>query len=339
MQNYRGAVPGASVLVIRDGAPVYRRAYGLADLERGVAAGATTNYRLASMTKQFTAAAVLLLVEDGRLSLDDGARKWLPSLPPDIASVTIRHMLTHTSGLIDYEDLIPADLRAPLHDADVLRLLETQTRTYFKPGTAYRYSDTGYSLLALIVGRASGTDFASFLRQRIFRPLGMNETVAFEEGISSVSHRAYGYSRVDARWRQTDQSQTSAVLGDGGVYSSVDDLAKWDAALYDSRLLRPESLRLAFSGATATDDPAVRYGFGWRLTGETVWHSGETMGFRNVIVRYPKRHVTVIVLTNRNDPEPYPIALAIAKVVVPDADPTHAATSVVGPDSGAHPLR
>ena len=118
-------------------------------------------------------------------------------------------------------------------------------------------------------------------------------------------------------WR-TDQSLTSAVLGDGGVYSSIDDLAKWDAALYEGRLLCPESLRLAFAPATATDDPATRYGFGWRITGDTVWHSGESIGFRNVIVRWPRRRLSVIVLTNRNEPEPHRMALAIADQFLKD---------------------
>jgi CubicO group peptidase (beta-lactamase class C family) len=103
------------------------------------------------------------------------------------------------------------------------------------------------------------------------------------------------------------------VLGDGGIYSSIDDLAKWDAALYDGRLLPQKALQAAFTPATPTDDPDVEYGYGWRITGETLWHSGETVGFRNVIVRYPKRHLTVVVLTNRNDPEPYKLALAIAR--------------------------
>jgi CubicO group peptidase (beta-lactamase class C family) len=331
-------MPGASVMVLRDGMPVFRRSYGMADLEHAVAATPATNYRLASMTKQFTAAAILLLAEDGRLSIDDPVRKWLPTLPDAAAAVTLRHLLTHTSGLIDYEDLIPDGTTAQVHDADVLRLLESQNRTYFVPGSNYRYSDSGYSLLALVVGRASGKDFASFLRDRIFAPLKMQHTVAYEEGISTVADRAYGYSAVNRPWTRTDQSLTSAVLGDGGIYSSIDDLAKWDAALYDTRLLREGSLRLAFTPATQTDDPAVRYGFGWRMTGETVWHSGETMGFRNVIVRYPKRHFTVIVLTNRDDPEPYPTALAIAKIFEPAADATRAATSVVGPDSAARPL-
>jgi CubicO group peptidase (beta-lactamase class C family) len=337
MRPYQGAVPGASVLVLRDGLPIFRRAYGLADLEARIAAAPATNYRLASMTKQFTAAAILLLDEQGRLTLDDPVRKWLPSLPAAADGIKVRHLLTHTSGLIDYEDLIPEGTTAQLHDADVLRLLATEDRTYFAPGTQYRYSNSGYALLALIVGRASGSDFATFLRERIFRPLHMQSSVAFEDGISNVSNRAYGYSYEGSAWKRTDQSQTSAVLGDGGVYSSIDDLAKWDAALYDNRLLRAESLRSAFSPATKTDDPEVQYGFGWRITGESLWHSGETMGFRNVIVRFPSHRLTVVVLTNRDDPEPYFLALAIAKLYLPSADAVHAARAAAGPDSERHP--
>ena len=313
MRDYDGNVPGASVLVIRDGKPIVRRAYGLANVEERVAATPETNYRLASMTKQFTAAAILLLMESGKLQLDDPIRKWLPSLPEATSAVTLRHLLTHTSGLIDYEDVIPDGTTEQVHDADVLRLLKAENRTYFVPGASYRYSNSGYSLLALIVERASGETFASFLRDHIFVPLGMTNTVAHEEGISTVAHRAFGYSSANGAWTRTDQSLTSAVLGDGGIYSSIDDLAKWDAALYDDRLLRRESRELAFTPATDTDEPNVKYGFGWRITGDTLWHSGETRGFRNVIVRDPSRRLTVVILTNRNGPEPYAKALEIAQ--------------------------
>jgi CubicO group peptidase (beta-lactamase class C family) len=318
MRAYTGNVPGASVLVLKDGAPILRRAYGLADVEKHIAATPETNYRLASVTKQFTAAAILLLVQDGRVRLDETVGEWFPSLPDIADSMTIRQLLTHTSGLIDYEDVIPPTMQGQLHDADVLKILQSQKTTYFKPGTAYRYSNSGYALLALIVERASGITFAKFLQQRIFTPLGMHNTVAYEEGVSTVTNRAYGYTQAEGgSWTRTDQSQTSAVLGDGGVYSSIEDLAKWDAALYDERLLSNASRKLAFTPAAHTEDPKVDYGFGWRITGETLWHSGETVGFRNVIVRYPQRRMTVVVLTNRNDPEPYQTALAIAKFYLP----------------------
>ena len=318
MQRYEGAVPGAALLVIRDGKPVVRKSWGLADLDAKVSTTPRTNYRLASVTKQFTAAAILLLAQDGKLKLDDRIRQWLPTLPDATDQITIRHVLTHTSGLIDYEDVMAPGTTLQVHDADVLRLVETQDSTYFKPGSKYAYSNTGYSLLALIVERASGKSFATFLRDRIFIPLGMTQTLAFENGISIVSDRAFGYTMRDSAWTLKDQSSTSAVLGDGGIYSSIDDMAKWDAALYDSRLLNDESRRLAFTPHTDTNAADVKYGFGWRITGETLWHSGETSGFRNVIVRYPARNLTVVMLTNRDDPEPYKTALAVADIFLRD---------------------
>jgi CubicO group peptidase (beta-lactamase class C family) len=313
MRAYDGDVPGASLLVLRDGVPVVRRGYGFANREDHIRATPATNYRLASVTKQFTAAAILLLVEEGRLGLDDRVREWLPSLPAGDDAITIRHLLTHTGGLIDYEDIMPAALATQLRDADVLHLLEAEPRLYFAPGSDYRYSNGGYALLALIVERASGRSFPSFLHERIFAPLGMDATLARTDEGPPVPNRAYGYSEIDGRWMRTDQSPTSAVLGDGGIYSSIDDLAKWDAALYDDRLLGDASRRLAFTPWAATDDPDVQYGFGWRITSETLWHSGESIGFRNVIVRWPGSRLTVILLSNRNDPEPYRLALEIAR--------------------------
>ena len=336
MRPYTGAVPSASVLVLRDGVPVLRGSYGLANLEEKIAATPQTNYRLASMTKQFTASAILLLAEDGKLSLDDRARQWLPTLPMVADAITIRNLLTHSGGLIDYEDIMPESPAVPatpasssalpptsaeviddpskqLRDLDVLHLLEKTDHLYFAPGTSYRYSNGGYSMLALIVEKASGKTFQDFLHERIFQPLAMHDTLAYVREGPPVPRRAYGYAFEKGKWVRTDQSLTSAVLGDGGVYSSIDDLAKWDAAAYDDRLLSEASRRLAFTPWTKTDDPAVRYGFGIRLTGDTQWHSGETIGFRNVMVRWPQQHLTVVVLTNRDDPEPYRLALKIAE--------------------------
>lgn len=321
LRPYDGAIPGASLLVLREGEPVIKRSWGMADLERAVAATPATNYRLASITKQFTAAAVLLLVEDGQVGLDDRARRWLPSLPASQDGITIRHLLTHTSGLVDYEEIMPAELETQLRDADVLKLQEGESRLYFEPGTSWRYSNGGYALLALIVERASGISFQEFLRQRLFLPLGMRNTLAYVREGPPVPDRAWGYSRIDGEWTRTDQSSTSAVLGDGGVYSSIEDLAKWDAALYDDRLLSDESRRLAFTPWVRSDDPAVHYGYGWRITGDRLWHSGETIGFRNVIVRWPKHRLTIVLLSNRNHPEPHGLVLRIAKELGADVSP------------------
>lgn len=315
MGRYTGDVPGASLLVTRDGKAIVRRGFGYADLEAQVQAGPETNYRLASMTKQFTAACILLLKQDGKLRLEDRVRKWLPELPASDDRITVYQLLTHTSGLIDYEDLIPPGRTSQLNDADVLSMIASQQRFYFEPGSAYRYSNGGYVLLGLIVQRISGMDLADFMKTRIFRPLGMEHTLMYEHGRGpQVRDRAYGYSEIGGKWTRTDQDTTSATRGDGGIYSSVDDLAKWDSALYTDKLLNANSRRAAFTAHTATDDPTIKYGFGWRITGDTVWHSGESMGFRNVIVRWPKQHLAVIILSNRNRFQPYPLALAIGRL-------------------------
>jgi len=319
MSRYQGNVPGASLLVIKDGKAVVSRSYGLADLQTHEAATPATNYRLASVSKQFTAAAILLLAERGKLSLDDHVRHWLPQLPAQHEAITIRQLLSHAGGLIDYEDLMPADQTTQLSDADVLRLLAAEPRSYFAPGTSYRYSNGGYVLLGLIVERASGQTLPDFLAKNIFLPLGMSHTLLYVQGGPAVAHRAYGYSEDQGHWTRTDQGPTSATRGDGGIYSSIDDLAKWDAALYDHRLLSDASRKLAFSAQNkVTGEKDVdSYGFGWRIHGDVRWHSGESIGFRNVIIRWPKQHLTVVLLSNRNDPEPYRTALAIGQEFLP----------------------
>ena len=317
MADYGGDRPGAALLVVRDGRVAVRKGYGLADLEAGIAVTPHTAFRLASVSKQFTAAAILLLAQDGVLSLDDPVRKWLPSLPPATDGITLHHLLTHTSGLVDYEDVMPEAIDGQLADGDVLHLLERQDRLSFAPGSAYRYSNSGYVLLGLVVAKASRRDFPAFLRERIFLPLGMDGAVAFVDGASTIDDRAYGYSRVDGRWTRTDQGPTSATLGDGGLYASIDDLAKWDAALHDDRLLPDALRRLAFTAHTPTDEADVDgYGYGWRVhataNGPLLWHSGETIGFRNVLLRWPDAGLTVVLLSNRNEPEPYALARRIA---------------------------
>ncbi|MEO5629091.1 MAG: serine hydrolase domain-containing protein [Thermomonas sp.] len=316
MHRYDGDVPGASLLVIRDGVPLVRRGYGRAELEQGIEAGPATNYRLASVSKQFTAASILLLAQDGKLGVDDPIRTWLPSLPPATAGISLRQVLTHTSGLLDYEDLMADGYQGQILDAGVLDVLSKQDRLYFPPGSAYRYSNSGYALLSLVVERASGMTYPEFLRQRIFAPLGMHDTLAYVAGGPPVPRRAYGYSEILGSWQRTDQSTTSAVLGDGGIYASIDDLARWDAALYDDRLLSDASRALAFGPqveVTGESQPAS-YGFGWRISGDMLWHTGETIGFRNVILRWPKQHLTVVLLSNRNEPGPYDTALDIARL-------------------------
>ena len=316
------AHPGASLAAIRDGRIVYSKAYGLADVEEKTPASAKTNYRLASVTKQFTATAILMLVDRGKLKLDSRLVDVLPGAPKYAPTVTIRHLLTHTSGLVDYEDLIPDSVTVQVLDRDVLSLLNKIDSVYFPPGTKFRYSNSGYALLALVVEAVSGVPFASFLKQNIFDPLGMSRTIAFQNGISTVENRAFGHSKTESGWVKTDQSVTSAVLGDGGIYSSVEDLFKWDQELCECRLISPLLRKLSFKPNLLVDGTNTMYGFGWYVepykNQPTTFHTGSTRGFRNVIFRLPETRLTVIILTNRNEGEPIEIAKKIADLILFD---------------------
>jgi CubicO group peptidase (beta-lactamase class C family) len=317
----RPGAPGASVIVIRDGQLALSRSYGLADLEARTAATERTNYRLASLSKQFTATAIMLLVKDGRLRYDDRVRDLLPGFPPSSGDITIRHLLTHTSGLWDYEDFVPDTATVQVHDRDVLALLHRAHGTYFAPGAEYRYSNSGYVLLALVVEQISGQPFARFLHDRIFAPTGMDSTVAFEEGSSTVPQRAYGYTERASAFARTDQSPTSATLGDGGIYSSVHDLVAWDRALDDGALVGASALREAWTPATLTNGTTTGYGFGWFVDrdarGLRLSHHGETRGFTNAILKYPEQRLTVVVLTNRTGGAPWDLAARVAELYAP----------------------
>ena len=308
--------PGAAVLVMKNDSVVFKKGYGLADIEKGTPISPSTNFRLASVTKQFTAMTVLMLSEKGRLDLEDGIHKYFPDFPSYGKEIRVRHLLTHTSGLQDYEDLIPGTLSRQVLDSDCLQLMYTTDSLYFPAGSRYRYSNTGYAILALITEKVSGRRFADFLKDSVFNPVGMPTTVALEEGRSSVQNRAYGHSRKDNGWWQTDQSQTSAVLGDGGIYSNVEELATWASSLWRHRLISDSMQRKAWTGALTNDGTGIDYGFGWHIEGEGghPHHDGSTMGFRNHILLYPEKRMMVVVLTNRNEGDPKVEALKIAEL-------------------------
>ena len=322
--------PGAAVLVIEDGVAVFKRGYGVADLRSMRRIDAHTNFRLASCTKQFTAMAVMLLVHDGKLHYEDRLTDIFPDFPDYGKLITIRNLLNHTSGLLDYEDLMaqPAPGTLPeavpqIKDAGVLQLLKQQKTTKFPPGTKWDYSNSGYVVLAMVVERVSGQRFGQFLHDRIFVPLEMKQTVAYEKGKNTVTHRAYGHTHEGGVWREMDQSPTSATLGDGGVYSSLDDLAKWDRALARHTLLSEAEMKPAITPVQVSDgsvrDPDGRpaaYGFGWFLNPyqdhSRMWHYGETVGFRTTIQRFVFDRLTIIVLSNRDDVVPASLALKVA---------------------------
>ena len=320
-QDYTGSVPGASVIVTRDGRVLYEHAYGLANLNPPAPAAPTTDYRLASLTKEFTALSVMLLAKDGSLRYDEPIGYLLPELPPHLKPLTVRQLLTHTSGIWDYEDLIPDTQTTQVSDADVLRLVSRTDTLYFRPGTKFQYSNTAYVLLGLIVERTSGMPFAAFLEKRILKPAGMANTLLFEPGGPPVPGRAYGYTPDSGAptFKPTDQSVTSATRGDGGIYSSVVDLAKWCDALSGETLLDQRRLAVGFTSAVLADGSKTGYGFGWYVDSfrgaRRLWHHGETSGFRNTIVRFPDLHAAIVVLSNRNGGDTGKIADQIADLV------------------------
>jgi CubicO group peptidase (beta-lactamase class C family) len=230
--------------------------------------------------------------------------------------VRIRHLLTHTSGIQDYEELLPASRNQQITDGDVLALLSQAGHGYFTPGAAFRYSNSGYVLLGLIVERISGGSFAEFLRQRIFGPAGMHSTVAYQAGSSPILERAYGYSATPDGFCLTDQSITSATLGDGGVYSSILDLGRWEHALTRAEVLSASTLEQAWSTTHLNDGTPVPYGFGWYVDVDRgrlrLTHHGETTGFTNAVVRYPHEQLGVWVLTNGTGGVPWDLAQRVA---------------------------
>jgi CubicO group peptidase (beta-lactamase class C family) len=319
--------PGGAVLVVKQGRVLYSEAFGNADVEAGREITLATNFRLASVTKQFTAMAVMMLAERAKLSLDQTLRDFFPDFALVGNTITVRHLLTHTSGLVAYEDVMPDSTKIPLLDKDVLRLIKGIDSTHFAPGTRFEYSNSGFALLALIVEKVSGRSFAQFLKENIFLPLGMDATLAFEQGISEVSDRAYGYtpdSIQAGRFARTDQSPTSSVLGDGGIYSSVTDLRKWAEALTEGALVSKRTLEEILSHRAVVTEGKTWYGYGWYIGSihgvPAYYHGGSTIGFRTFILRVPDKGLSVITLFNRADVRAEETAWRLAQAYIEAGD-------------------
>ena len=308
--------PGAAVMIIKDGEILFSKGYGLANLEDEIPNTNETNFRLASITKQFTAMCIMILINHGELDFESTLTDIFSTFPSYANNITIRQMLNHTSGLVDYESLIQNDATEQVSDMDVYNMMTGLDSTYFTPGTNYRYSNTGYALLAMIVEEKSGFTFAEFLEENIFLPLGINNSVAHQNGISTVSNRAYGYSQNDGEYSRDDQSLTSAVLGDGGIYTSLKDMFHWDQSLYTDTLVPIEILNEAFTSGELSNGEKTGYGFGWRmdtyLYRNRAHHTGSTRGFGNVFMRFPDQQISILILTNRNSGRPINIAEKIA---------------------------
>ncbi|MEX5745622.1 serine hydrolase [Massilia sp. X63] len=314
--------PGGVVLVVKDGQTVLRRAYGMADATRGVKMAPEMAMRIGSMTKQFTATAILLLADEGKLSVDDEITRYLPDYPTQGKKITIEHLLTHTSGIVSYTGKPGFPQRAP-QDITVAAQIDSfkNDPLQFEPGSTWRYNNSGYYLLGAIIEKASGLPYHQFLEQRIFVPLGMEHT-AYEGHARSGWPSAAGHSPLEKGFgpaRPLGKNQSYAA---GELVSTVDDLAKWDAAV-GKKLLKPATWQRAFTSYRLKDGKDSHYGYGWEMSlvqGEpAIGHSGSTRGFRSYGLRLPAKGVYVAVLTNGD-----------AGMVVPDVVARRAAAVAIG---------
>jgi CubicO group peptidase (beta-lactamase class C family) len=257
---------------------------------------------MASVSKQFTATAVLMLVDRGKLSLDDTLDKFFPGFPKYGEKITIRHLLTHTSGLPEYEKLVPEGTTLQLDDLDVVQLLMDAKEPLFPAGEKWEYSNSAFVLLGMIVEIAADQPFQDFMADEIFKPLGMDRTVLYQRGLNGVTHRAYGHEKKNGRWIRADQSVTSATRGDGVVYTSLEDYLKWLTAQAQSKLLSPASRLAMFTPQVKTTRDDSSYGYGWFIDEyrgtRRIHHNGDTRGFRLCVQMFPERLAGIVLQFN-----------------------------------------
>jgi len=327
--------PGAAIIVIRDGKVLKKSAYGMADIEHGVPFETDTSTRLGSVSKQFTAMAIMMLAEQGKLDYDDPITRFLPELSRFGNQITIRNLLNHTGGLPDYYDVMVevTGVERPL-TRHALDTYERWGEPRFAPGERYEYSNPGYELLALIVERASGEVLGDFVAQHIFGPLGMKNSVVLDERPHTLAKRAVGYQVDGDGYAVDDDDPLNYIIGSGGVYSTVEDLYLWDQALYGDELVSQATLAKAFSPARLNSGELFPYGFGWRLDEhlgrKRIAHGGSWIGFRTFIGRYVDDRFSVIVLTNLAEADPEGIADTIAAIYLNAGDaPNRPASTVI----------
>lgn len=296
--SHQNGLFNGSVLVAENGKVIYSKAFGVADKKRKQNLTTDSKFYLASVSKQFTSMAIMLLKEKGKLSFDDKLSDFFNDFPEYSKRITIEHLLTHTSGIPDYFRL--GIYKSDLKNQDVLEELMQQEDLDFEPGEKYAYSNGGYVLLALIVEKVSEQPFHQYLKEHIFKPLGMNDTLVYDESKPEVVNRAVGYNDSG-----TLNDYNILTVGDGGMYSTVRDLFKWDRALYTEQLISTATLKKAFTSFKLNNGELSHYGYGWSLytdkSGENVAHGGSLAGFRTIIERQLEQQNAIIMLTNFGD--------------------------------------
>ena len=322
--------PGCAVAVAQDGALVYSRGYGYANLDYDIPITPQTVFDVASITKQFNAASLTMLALDGKVSLDDNVRKWLPELPEYEWPITLRHMIYHTSGLRDYLNLFPLAGRGdhyPISHAQILAMMSRQRALIFPPGDQYRYSNTAYMLLAQILERAGGKSLGAMTRERVFEPLGMKGSLMYESLEEIIPRRATGYDRNDDGRMRIVHNYNFDVAGDGQLYSTVEDLLRWDNYLHGAQ--KPAIYPPMLTAGTLNNGDPVGYAQGIFLREyrglRTVGHSGSSWGFRSQLVRFVEAGLSIAIACNSDFARPGDLAQRVAD---------HYLADLLGPHSG-----
>lgn len=314
-------IPGVAVAVVKDGKPVLAKGYGLANVEWSVPVTENTVYQLASVSKQFTATGIMMLVEEGKLSLDDKLPKFFDKLPAAWGNVTVRQLLNHTSGIKSYTNLpsFEKTLRQDFSKEEIIKMA-ADAPVDFAPGEKYSYNNTGFYLLGMIIEKVSGKEYGAFLQERIFQPLGMTST-RLNDLREVIKLRATGYAWENGKLRNGEYVSPTQPFSAGALISTVTDLAKWDAALYTEKLLKRASLEQMWTPEKLNDGKPLTYGYGWGVdlyrTRKRVSHGGGINGFSTFISRFVDDKVTVIVLSNLEGGSAGRLADGIAEFYIP----------------------
>ncbi|HTF94866.1 MAG TPA: serine hydrolase domain-containing protein [Cellvibrio sp.] len=293
---------GLAALVIQNDITLFRKGYGLRNLETGEAVTAETNFRLASVSKQFTAMCIAILEEQGKLSITDSITKYFTGYPPCLTPVTIAHLLYHTSGLPEcYDDLCSTNQARPLaFNTDVYHFYKNIKHLDFAAGHRFEYSNGGYNLLATIIEKASGKTFTTFLTEQIFTPLGMLNSRTYNPPFE-IPYQAISYSGWPF-FENMDFDTGNTLLGEGGIYSSINDMEKWISALENHSLVSSTMMEKIFTPGTDNSGEMVNYGYGWEFNTyehyKHIYHTGGWVGFNSVIAHFPEKQLWVVCLAN-----------------------------------------
>jgi CubicO group peptidase (beta-lactamase class C family) len=315
-QFYKPTEPGVAVVIVKDGEVVFRKGYGMANLELGVTIEPDMVFRIGSVTKQFTAVAILMLVEQGKLSLDDSISRFLPDYPTHNYLITVKHLLTHTSGIKSYTSM-PEWVSLWREDFTVEELIDVfkDQPMVSPPGERWAYNNSGYILLGAILEKVSGQTYEQFIQQSIFEPLGMQQSY-YDNPLRVIPRRVSGYDKTADGFANADYISMTQPYAAGALASTLDDLARWDAALYREKLLKLETLKQAHVSHRLLDGSPTAYGYGWQISDyaghRLVEHGGGIHGFRSRTIRLPDDHTFVAVLSNNGGVSPEMLAFKAA---------------------------